>query len=379
MKEHTYDEVLGILKDALNEDFDFEGGRVLGSMCTRPLDIAKVAHGMFIEANLGNPGLYPGSKKLERELVGMQADLLHGTNVTGHVGGGGTESNITALWIARNRSGKREVVFPKTAHFSIIKACDLLGMKPVMVEVDDGYTMDLDDASGKIGKDTAAVVAIAGTTELGLIDPVKALGELCADVFLHVDAAFGGYVIPFLRDLGHQMPDFDFSVPNVSSVSIDAHKMGMASIPSGTILLRDEKQLESITFKSPYLTREEQQSISGTRCSAGAVSAYAAMKLLGREGYVKIVKDCMDVTEHAMKRAGKMGIEPVIKPVMNILNLKTGKTADVYNALDELGWKTSMSRIPSALRLVIMPHVTKEIIDEFMDDLEKVCRKLGVP
>lgn len=362
----------------MSDDFDFGGGRVLGSMCTRPLDIAKVAHGMFIEANLGNPGLYPGTRKLERELVAMQADLLHGKDVAGHVGGGGTESNITALWIARKMSGKREVVFPKSAHFSIVKACDLLGLKPVMVGLDDEYRMDPDQVSRRIGKNTAAVVAVAGSTELGAIDPIEELGELCDDVFLHVDAAFGGYVIPFLGVLGHEMPDFDFVVPNVSSMSIDAHKMGMAAIPSGTILLRDGKQLDSIAVSSPYLTLEEQRSISGTRCSAGAVSAYAAMTFLGREGYVKVVKECMEVTEHALKRAGEMGIEPVIEPVMNILNLKMDRTNEVYNALDELNWKTSMSHHPPALRLVIMPHVTKEIIDEFMEDLQKTCGKLGV-
>jgi tyrosine decarboxylase/aspartate 1-decarboxylase len=378
MKEHSYDEVLGILKDALSEDFNFGGGRVLGSMCTRPLDIAKVAHGMFIEANLGNPGLYPGTRKLERELVGMQADLLHGKDVTGHVGGGGTESNITALWIARKMSGKREVVFPESAHFSIVKACDLLGLKPVMVGLDVDYVMDLDEASKKIGKDTAAVVAIAGTTELGVVDPIKELGELCDDVFLHVDAAFGGYVIPFLRDLGHSLPDFDFGIPNVSSMSIDAHKMGMAAIPSGTILLRDRKQLDSIAVSSPYLTLEEQRSLSGTRCSAGAVSAYAAMTLLGRKGYMKIVKDCMEVTEYARKRAEEMGIEPAIMPVMNILNLRMDNAVEVYNALDDLDWKTSLSQNPPALRLVIMPHVTKEIIDELMVDLQKTCGKLGI-
>jgi tyrosine decarboxylase/aspartate 1-decarboxylase len=378
MKEHSYDEVLGILKDALSEDFNFGGGRVLGSMCTRPLDIAKVAHGMFIEANLGNPGLYPGTRKLERELVGMQADLLHGKDVTGHVGGGGTESNITALWIARKMSGKREVVFPESAHFSIVKACDLLGLKPVMVGLDVDYVMDLDEASKKIGKDTAAVVAIAGTTELGVVDPIKELGELCDDVFLHVDAAFGGYVIPFLRDLGHSLPDFDFGIPNVSSMSIDAHKMGMAAIPSGTILLRDRKQLGSIAVSSPYLTLEEQRSLSGTRCSAGAVSAYAAMTLLGRKGYMKIVKDCMEVTEYARKRAEEMGIEPAIMPVMNILNLRMDNAVEVYNALDDLDWKTSLSQNPPALRLVIMPHVTKEIIDELMVDLQKTCGKLGI-
>jgi tyrosine decarboxylase/aspartate 1-decarboxylase len=377
MKERTYKEILKILEDAKREDFNFSDGRVLGSMCTRPLDIAQVAHGMFLEANLGNPGLYPGTKKLENEVIRMQGELLHAPDAAGHVVGGGTESNITALWMARNMSKKKEVVFPKSAHFSIIKACDILDMKPVMVDLDDNYRMDVDTAAKRIGDDTAAVVGIAGTTELGVIDPIRELGEISNDVFFHVDAAFGGYVIPFLKDLGYDIPEFDFNVPRVSTMSIDAHKMGMATIPSGSILMRSKKYLEKIVFKSPYLTKEDQTSLLGTRCSAGAVSAYAAMKFLGREGYKKIVRDCMDVTDHAIRKSAGIGLEPVVKPLMNIVNLKLRNPAEVYKALDGLDWKTSTSKNPPALRLVIMPHVTKNIIDEFLDDLEKVCKKLG--
>jgi len=377
MKELTYEEILKILEEAREEDFAFEDGRILGSMCTRPLDIAQVAHGMFLEANLGNPGLYPGTKKLENDLVRAQADLLNGTDAVGHVAGGGTVANITALWMARNLTKKKEVLFPKSAHFSVLKACDLLALKPVTVDLDDEYRMDVDDASKKIGKDTAAVVGIAGTTELGLIDPIKELGEVCNDVFLHVDACFGGYVIPFLKDLGYDLPEFDFAVPQVSSMSIDAHKMGMATIPAGTILIRSKEYLEKIVFRSPYLTKEEQTSVLGTRCTAGAVSAYAAMKFLGRDGYRKIVKDCMDVTDYIIKRAESIGLEPIMKPVMNIVNLKLKNPADVYKALDEMNWKASTSRNPPALRIVVMPHVTKKVIDEFTDDLEKACKKLG--
>lgn len=377
MKDYTYKDVLKTLEDAQKDDFSFSSGRVLGSMCTQPLDIAKVAHGMFLEANLGNPGLYPGSKRLELEVIRMQAELLHGRGAVGHVLGGGTESNIMALWIARNKTKKKEVVFPKSAHFSVMKACDLLGMKPVVIDLDDEYKIDVETASKKIGNDTAAVIAIAGTTELGAIDPIEELGELCNGAFFHVDAAFGGYVIPFLKDLGYKMPEFDFGIDAVSSIGMDAHKMGMATIPSGTILMRSGEHLETILFKSPYLTREEQYTLSGTRCSAAVASTYAAMKFLGREGYARIVKDCMDATNHLLKRVEALGLEPVMKPIMNIVNFRLKSPTEVYRALNELDWKASLSQHPPALRLVLMPHVTKKVIDDFMDDLEKVCKKLG--
>jgi tyrosine decarboxylase/aspartate 1-decarboxylase len=189
-----------------------------------------------------------------------------------------------------------------------------------------------------------------------------------------VDAAFGGFVIPFLKDLGHDMPKFDFAVENVDSISTDPHKMGLATIPSGVLLLRSEEYLKKIAVSSPYLTNPRQASLSGTRCSAGAVSAWAAMKFLGREGYKKVVQECMDNTNYFVKRVYELGLTMAMEPKMNILCIKMKDADSVYSDLLNKGWKTSVTRSPKCLRIVVMPHVTKEVIDEFIPDLEKVSR-----
>ncbi|MEE9489337.1 MAG: tyrosine decarboxylase MfnA, partial [Thermoplasmata archaeon] len=105
-----YDDVISEVEKALSEDFHFEDGKILGSMCTQPLDVAIDTHGMFIESNLGNPGLYPGTRRLEGKIVEMMGELLNGKGVTGRVLEGGTEANLTALWIARNLTGRKEVI-----------------------------------------------------------------------------------------------------------------------------------------------------------------------------------------------------------------------------------------------------------------------------
>ena len=81
---------------------------------------------------------------------------------------------------------------------------------------------------------------MAGTTEFGQVDPVEEIGRIAEekDVFFHVDAAFGGFVIPFLEGCPLK---FDFAVPGVSSIAIDPHKMGMSTIPSGGLLYRNEE------------------------------------------------------------------------------------------------------------------------------------------
>ena len=224
---------------------------------------------------------------------------------------------------------------------------------------------------------TAAVVGIAGTTEFGTIDPIDDLAALCSDTFLHVDAAYGGFVIPFLKELGYDMPSFDFEVSGVDSISVDPHKMGMATIPSGVLLMKNEDYLKKITVDSPYLTSPRQASLSGTRCSAGAGSAYAVMKYLGREGYRRIVADCMDATGYLVSRVRELGLEPLIEPIMPIVCIKLKSPEKVYSSLNEMGWRPSLTRGPICLRIVVMPHVTPTVIDEFMPDLERVCKAIN--
>ncbi|UCE74733.1 MAG: tyrosine decarboxylase MfnA [Methanomassiliicoccales archaeon] len=375
-KEH-YKNVISELKNASDKDHHFKDGRILGSMCTEPIEIARKAHTLFLEANLGNPGLYPGTVGLEKELIAMVSKLLHGKNVSGLTVSGGTESNITALWIAKKVSGKSEVIYPKSAHFSFMKAADILGLKAKEVDLTENLQIDISEVENKLSSNTAAVVGIAGTTEFGVIDPIEELAELSGETFLHVDAAFGGFVIPFLKDLGYPMPSFDFEVANVDSITIDPHKMGLATIPSGLLLLRDAKNMEKIAVSSPYLTSPRQASLSGTRCSAGVASAYAAMKFLGMDGYKKIVGECMDTTKYIVGRIKEMGLEIAMEPIMNLVAIKMKSPEDVKKELEKLGWKPSLTRAPKCLRIVVMPHVTREIVDEFLPDLDKVCRELG--
>jgi tyrosine decarboxylase/aspartate 1-decarboxylase len=375
-KGREYEDIMAELRSALEKDHLFKEGRVLGSMCTEPNMIAREAHAMFVEANLGNPGLYPGTVALENELIHMISALLHGDGVSGLTVSGGTEANITALWIAKKVTGGSQVVYPQSAHFSFHKALDILNLEGRGIGLDDAFRVDVSEVEKNITDKTAAVVGIAGTTEFGAVDPIDDLATLCSDTFLHVDAAYGGFVIPFLGELGYVMPSFDFEIPQVNSISVDPHKMGMATIPSGVLLMKNEGYLKKISVDSPYLTSPRQTSLSGTRCSAGAVSAYAVMKFLGREGYRRIVADCMDATRYLVSSVREMGLAPAIEPTMPIVCIRLKSPEKVYTSLTEMGWRPSLTREPKCLRIVVMPHVTKSVIDEFLSDLEKICSSL---
>jgi tyrosine decarboxylase/aspartate 1-decarboxylase len=374
-KGASFEKAMEELEEAHGKDFLFGDGRVLGSMCTKPLDGSVDVHSMFIESNLGNPGLYPGTKVLEEKIVSMVSGLLHGNDFHGQVQAGGTESNIIAAWIARNVSGKNEVLFCENAHFSMLKACDVLRMKPVEVGLNDDYEMDIGEVEDKMTDDTAIVVASAGSTELGVIDPIEGLSDLCKEkTFLHVDASFGGFVIPFLSELGYPSKPFDFGLDGVSSIVLDGHKMGMSTIPSSVFLLRREEDLRSISVESPYLTSLHSTSLLGTRSSAGVAALYFAMRTLGREGYRSIVKECMENTMYLAGEVERIGLAVPMEPVMNICGILVDAPSKVRDELDRRNWKVSLSKHPDCLRVVVMPHVTRQVIDSFVRDLEECCR-----
>lgn len=369
------DAVESLLEEKKHKDLSYK--RVLSSMCTYPHEIAAYAHNMFLESNLGDSGLFPGTKEMETELIRMIGALLGRENVYGYLSTGGTESNIQAIRAIRNRrkrAGLREmnIIVPETAHFSFDKIADILCVDVKKATLDDALRVDVNSVEELIDANTICVVGIAGTTEFGQIDPIKKLSAITQenDLFLHVDAAFGGFVIPFLAEKDRYQ--FDFALDGVSCVSVDPHKMGMSTIPSGCILFRENSYLDELEVSTPYLTTHGQSSLTGTRSGASTAATFAVFKCLGQEGLRAIVTECMRLTRLLVQGAKAKGIRPEIEPVMNVVTLSIDEVDRVAVALKAKGWEVSTTRKPKALRLVIMPHVTEETVKLFLEDLVDV-------
>lgn len=372
--------ILTELKQYQQRDFSFSSGRILGSMCTVPHPIARETYMQFLETNLGDPELFPGTKEIESKYLLFISELLHAPRSSaGHIVSGGTEGNITAMWLAKKISGKKEILLPKSAHFSFQKIASLMEMKLIEIPVTQEYVVDVAKLRKKISPSTAAIVGLAGSTELGTIDPIPDLSDLCSDehVFFHVDAAFGGFVIPFLRELRYPVPDFDFRLNGVCSISIDSHKMGYSAIPLGALIIRKRHWRERISVKSPYISSERQSGILGTRSGAPVAAAYAVARYLGYDGYRNMIKSCMKVTSYTERRLREIGLTLVIQPTMNVLGVKMKRPALVVKKLSEQGWRVNKVERLSCIRLVLMPQITKQIIDEFIPVLHKTCREVG--
>ena len=365
------DEVISILERTRERDYRYD--RFFSTMCSRPHPIAVRAHDMFLETNLGDPGLFPGVAGLEEEVVRMLGDLLGCPQAQGYISTGGTESNIQAIRAAKNQAGKRggNIIVPASAHFSFDKIGDLLSLEVRKADLDSRLRVDTASVKALIDDRTVALVGIAGTTEFGQVDPIEELADIALEwgVHLHVDAAFGGFVLPFL-DNGFK---WDFSLPAVSSITIDPHKMGLATIPAGGLLFRSHECMNALETETHYLTKARQASLTGTRSGAAAAATYAVMMHLGREGFREMVGYCMDLSRHMVRGARDIGVEPLIEPVMNVVALNVPQPARVRERLMDLDWHVSITREPNrALRLILMKHMSHENIDLFLADLKKV-------
>jgi len=375
--------LLNELELKLGNDFTYNSGRIIGSMCTSSHPLARKVCARFLDRNLGDSGLFPAVAKLEKETISMLGALLSNPEASGHIVTGGTEANTLALWAARNLSKKNhcEVIVPASAHYSFDKAADLLGLKIVKVGLNNEFQADVEAVKEAVNSNTIAIVGIAGTTGLGVVDAIRELSEIAIeqDLYLHVDAAFGGFVLPFLKELGFDVPDFDFSLPGTCSITIDPHKMGLAPIPAGGILFRNEKLRKAVAWNVTYLAggKTEQATFVGSRSGASVIAVWALLRHLGKEGYKRIVRSCMRLTWELAREIRKIhGLDVVREPIMNIVGIKS-EAFDIRRVAQELRIrKWAVSLFPNHIRIVVMPHIQKQHIEKFLEDLKDIINKL---
>ncbi|PSQ25926.1 tyrosine decarboxylase MfnA [Halobacteriales archaeon QS_9_68_17] len=343
--------------------------RVLSSMCTEPHPAAREAAERFLATNPGDPGTYPTVAELERRVVDDLGMITGVDDPAGYVASGGTEANLQAVRVARNLSDadSPNVVAPESVHFSFRKAAGVLDVDLRLAPVDGDYRADVAAVADLADEDTAAVVGVAGTTEYGRVDPVPELGAVAdeADALLHVDAAWGGFVLPFTDH------DWDFSAAPVDTMTVDPHKVGQAAIPAGGFLARDESLLDALAVDTPYLESRGQATLTGTRSGAGVASAAAAIDALWPDGYREQFERSGALAGWLADALADRGYD-VVDPVLPLVSADLPDRE--FAALRDEGWRIARTATGD-LRVVCMPHVTREMLEAFVDDVDAVRRR----
>jgi glutamate/tyrosine decarboxylase-like PLP-dependent enzyme len=343
-----------------------------------------------------DPTVYSSARHIENAVVAWCREVVRAPEgAAGTATAGGTESVMLAVKAARDHARKTrphikhpKVLLPETGHACFHKAGHYLDVEMVKVDVDP-RTMraDVADARAKMSADVIMVVGSAPSYAHGVVDPIPELAALAQEhgALMHVDACVGGWVLPFLRDAGVNVPPFDFTVPGVTSMSLDLHKYGYA--PKGvSVLIHRTREVRAAQYYacaswSGYAIVNTTS--LGSKSVAAMGAAFAVMLHLGKRGYRERAREMWDATTKvADVIEATPGVHLVARPDMNLLAFTTdeGDVFELADRLTERGWLVQptygVSRSPAHIHLTIDPNNAARV-DDFLADLK--ASLVGLP
>jgi len=381
-------DVLATLESLRDGDVQWHDGRVWSLVFHAGDELSrftKQAYTTFFSENGLNPSAFPSLKRLENEVVSMTAGLLGGDGeVVGNMTSGGTESILMAVKTAREWARSRhprlthpEMVLPTSAHPAFEKAAHYFGVQPVHVKVGKDFRADVKAMRRAIGRRTILVVGSAPQYPQGVVDPIEELAELATKrgILCHVDACVGGFMLPFVRNLGYTVPPFDFRVRGVTSMSVDLHKYGYAAKGASVVLYRDAELRRHQYFAYTdwpggiYVS----PSMAGTRPGGAIAAAWAVMHRLGHEGYLEIAREVMDTARRMRREIDAIGGVRILgAPHMSVMCIGSDQL-DIYEVGDQMqarGWHLDRQQSPPSLHLTIN-HAHVSSADRFVEDLRE--------
>ena len=304
-----------------------------------------------------------GARDMERDVISGMGALLGSDQAAGFITSGGSESNLCALLTAKSRAGRGgSVVMPRYAHYSFYKGCRMFDLEPVPVDPPAGRygTVEPGQVRDAVRDDTICMIGTAGTWPFGTVDPIDELAAIAAErgIYFHVDACFGGFLLPFLERAGYHdsLRPWDFRASGVCSVSADLHKNGLVPPPASSLYFRDATLLEHAKRIAP-----PNGTLSGTRPTGPIAAAWASVQLMGLERYQAASVRSMRLKEEIIAGVQEIpGLEVVPDSMINIFVVysPTLDLRPVSAELTERGWMfvTNAEPGPVAICLCTMPQ-----------------------
>ncbi len=416
--------ILARLSELRDADAPTHGGHVLSYVYDSGLaeldELAASAVRAVQPVNGLDPTTFTSVAIMERELIGFVRELLHGEpedgaapsvigdEVVGTVTTGGTESCLLAVKTARDvwlaarglqpGAARPRLVAPATVHAAFQKAAHYFGLELDLVPVGHEGVVDARALGARLGGDVALAVVSAPSYPFASLDPVAEVAGLClsAGVPLHVDACIGGLVLPFWPGL----PEWDFRVSGVTSISADLHKFGYA--PKGASVLlqrgRDRQRTQYFTTTRWPGYPVVNSTILGSKSAGPLAAAWAIVQALGPTGFGDLAASCVRATGALGETvAGIRGLRVVGEPVGPLIAVTTDTDVPLADQVDPhlwadaargLGWvlqlqpkmaQTDGSILPSTTHLTITP-VTEAALPELVPALVAAAHAVrGVP
>lgn len=388
--------------DALNNNLNYSSESILGLPGTfldqqQFHDSPFLKEAAFLSVLVNNPNhigchtyssgekYFSGTQELEIDVLRICAEEIFNARKSGYdgyVAPGGTEANIQAQWVYRNYFIKNKnakpsevaVVFSEDAHYSVYKGANLLGITPITINVNfEDRKVILDDLEQKLKESREQGIRYLiihlsmGTTMFGSTDDpetfLKVVKENFDDYFVHVDAAFGGFIYPF----SSPEKGLTFENPEISSVTIDGHKMLQSPYGTGIFLCRKGLIEYAQTEEASYVYGSD-FTLCGSRSGANAIAVWMILMIHGSEGWKNVIQKLLDLTTHVCSTLDDMNVKYFRNPYMNIV------TIDAAEVSERLAKKYHLVadnyQDPKWWKIVTMAHVTKGMIDDFLLDLK---------
>lgn len=352
---------------------------------------------------------YPQTEVIHHRCVNMLSRLFNvpeDSNTIGAATIGSSEAIMLCLlahkWNWRKHRRKSEnakpnIVFGAEVHVCWEKFARYFDVEMRIIPLEKNcYTITAEKVEQVIDENTICVGAILGTTYSGQADPIEEINELLLkikkekgwDIPLHVDAASGGFVVPFTD------PDFkwDFRLEQVKSINVSGHKYGLVYPGIGWLIWREESEFpEELIFKVNYLGGWMPTFTLNFSCnSANVIAQYYNFLRLGKEGYRHIMRNCLSNAQYLAELLEKSGLFEMINksqklPIIAMQlkeEIKNYTVFDLSNTLRERGWVMSAYTMPpnaeeiALLRVVVKENFSRDMADILYADIMNACQNL---
>ncbi len=359
------------------------------------------------DKNMIDKDEYPQTAEIEMRCVNMLADLFHSPQ-TGEACGCSTTGSSEACmlggmalkWKWRERmqakgksTARPNMVMGINVQVCWEKFCRYWDVEPRLVPMKPGkWFLEADEAIAQCDENTIGIVGIMGTTFTGQYEPIKEMNDALEaynartghDVPLHVDAASGGFIAPFLQP----ELEWDFRLKWVKSINVSGHKYGLVYPGVGWIIWRDWEELpEDLIFKVNYLGGDMPTfAINFSRPGNQILAQYYNFLRLGREGFYKIQKNSQDVALYLSAQLEATGKFECLSRGQDIpvlaFRVKPGLNTnfsvfDVSEMLRHRGWLVPAYTFPedcedvAVLRIVVKEGFSRDMADLLMTDVHR--------
>ena len=390
------EQILELMTRASTEENKvWKAGKVSGGIYhggDRHVELCNKAFNLYSLANPLHADIWASGMKFESEIIAMTASIMTScslaeTTICGCTTSGGTESIVLAAKAHRDFFRKNygitepEIIACVSAHAAIEKACSILSIKLVQVPVDPNtFKVDVQAMKWAIGPNTIMLYSSAPQFPQGVIDPIKELSDIALkySIGLHVDCCLGGFILPFARKLGYDIPEFDFDLPGVTSMSVDTHKYGYALKGTSVVLYANYelRRAQYFCFADWTGGMYTTPTIAGSRSTGLISQCWASLVSIGYDGFMKNTKAILDTTQEIGEGVKSiLGLEVIgnVEAMIVCFRVHQSHSAsmniyDIGDCMTKKGWSLNSLQNPASIHLCCtLRHVGKT--NEFIDDL----------